>query len=392
MTERTGTARPAWAVPFGAADPTGSRTWVVLLIIAVIGFGALQTPQATRSPAALALTAAALLAWAGYTVLRRGRARGVLIAVCAAAAAVGTGLGVTVLVAGMIAPATVLLGDPRVRLGRIVALCAGSAAVLLVVAVPARLSPTAILIDLGGLAFGIVIGVSRRYRVRAVQQQEALREAAAAAEQDAARNRLLEERAAVARDIHDVLAHSLGGLVLQLDAIEALLERGRADEAAVRASSARSMAAEGLAEARRAVAALRDPCTEGAVDVPDEALADLIAAHRSLGGAVDLTGDPTLAGVDRPHRQALVRSVQEALTNARRHAPGLQVRVRVVRSEHALRLQVENALPASPAPSPGGGHGLLGMRERFAALGDGSSASAGVEGGSFVVEATAVLP
>ena len=52
----------------------------------------------------------------------------------------------------------------------------------------------------------------------------------------------------------------------------------------------------------------------------------------------------------------------------------------------------ENPLPASRAPSPGGGHGLLGMRERFAALGDGSAASARVEGGSFVVEATAVLP
>ena len=57
-------------MPFAAADPTGSRNWVVLLIIAVIGFGALQTPQATRNPGTLTLTVVALLAWAGYTVLR----------------------------------------------------------------------------------------------------------------------------------------------------------------------------------------------------------------------------------------------------------------------------------------------------------------------------------
>ena len=385
-----GTARPSWGVPFAAADPTGSRNWVVLLIIAVIGFGALQTPQATRNPGTLTLTVVALLAWAGYTVLRPGRLRGALIVVCAAAASVGTGLGVTVLVTGMIAPATVLLSDPRQRLDRIVALCAGSAAVLLLVAMVAGLSPTAILIDLGGLAFGVVLGVSRRYRVRAAQQQEALREAARAAEQDAARNRLLEDRAAVARDIHDVLAHSLGGLVLQLDAIEALLERGRAEEAAVRVGAARGLAADGLAEARRAVAALRD-AEDSPADVPDSALADLLAAHRSLGGAVDLMGEPTLAGVDGPHRQALARSLQEALTNARRHAPGAPVRVRVERSEGALTLRLANSLPAVRAGSTGGGHGLLGMEERFAALDDGSTASAGVRGDSFVVEATAVL-
>jgi signal transduction histidine kinase len=392
VNERTTAARPSWVVPLRAQDPTGGRSWVVLLIIAVLGFGALQSSQATRNPATLALTAAALLAWAGWTVLQPGRVRTALIVAGAAAAAVGTGLGVAVLVAGMIAPAAVLLGDPRQRLPRIAALCAGSVAVLLLVAALAGLSPTAILIDLGGLAFGIVIGISRRYRIKAVQQQEALRDAARAAEQDAARNKLLEDRAAVARDIHDVLAHSLGGLVLQLDAIEALLERGRSDEAARRTGAARTLAAEGLAEARRAVAALREPDAEPSDRASDEHLVDLIASHRALGGEADLVGDPALPELDGPHRQAMGRALQEALTNARRHAPGAAVRVSVARSPHAVVLRVENPLPASRAPSPGGGHGLLGMRERFAALGDGSTASAGVEGDAFVVEATAVLP
>ncbi|RIX30678.1 two-component sensor histidine kinase [Amnibacterium setariae] len=380
-------------MPFGAPDPTGTRSWVVLVIIAALGLSALQTRAAVEHPPVLVLAVASLLLWLAWTVLQPGRLRSALIVVCAAASAICAGLGVPQLVAGLVAGSVLLIGDPRQRLVPVVALTGGGTALLLVAGALARLTATALLIDLGVLAFGVLIGVSRRYRVKAVEQQEALREAARTAEQDAARNRLLEDRAAVARDIHDVLAHGLGGLVLQLDAIEALLERGRVDEAAVRAGAARSLAAEGLADARRAVAALRDPAreTEPAPAVPDEALDDLLAAHRSLGGELEVVGDAALTGVDQPHRQALLRALQEALTNARRHAPAAPVRVVVERDPRVLLLRVENPAPETPVPSPGGGHGLVGMAERFTALDDGSAATAGRRADRFVVEARAVL-
>ncbi|MFD1720363.1 sensor histidine kinase [Amnibacterium endophyticum] len=390
MSEHPSTARPSTAVPFGAPDPTASRTWIVLVIVAALGLTTLQSRAVTEHPPVLVLTVGALLLWLAWTPLRPGRLRTALIVAGALASAVAAGLGVPQMIAGLIAGSVLLLGDPRQRLAPVVALTGGGTAVLLLVGAGARITATALVIDLGVLAFGVLIGVSRRYRVRAALQQEALRDAARAAEQDAARNRLLEDRAAVARDVHDVLAHSLGGLVVQLDAIEALLERGHVDEAAVRAAAARTLAAEGLTEARRAVAALRDPDREVAPAVPDEALEDLLAAHRSLGGELAVTGEPALTGVDQPHRQALVRALQEALTNARRHASSAPVRVSVERDPQALVLRVENAVGASTR-SPGGGHGLAGMAERFRSLGDGSVVTAGRRGDAFVVEARAVL-
>ncbi|TDS80569.1 signal transduction histidine kinase [Amnibacterium kyonggiense] len=382
-------------MPFGAPDATGMRSWIVLVIIVALGLSALQDRAVAEHPPVLVLTVVTLLLWLAWTVLRPGRIRSVLVVACAAASSVGAGLGVPQLIAGLVAGAVLLIGDPRQRLAPIVALTGGGCGLLLVVGALARITTTSLLLDLAVLAFGVLIGVSRRARVKAAEQQEALREAAReasrAAEQDAARNRLLEDRAAVARDLHDVLAHSLGGLVLQLDAIEALLERGRLDEAAVRAGAARTLAAEGLADARRAVAALRDPALDTGPTVSDEALEDLLTAHRSLGGPVEVTGDPALAGVDQPHRQVLVRALQEALTNARRHAPSSPVHVAVERDPHLLVLRVENPAPSTPSPSPGGGHGLTGMTERFASLGDGSAVSAGRRGDRFVVEARAVL-
>ena len=85
---------------------------------------------------------------------------------------------------------------------------------------------------------------------------------------------LLAQRQSVARDIHDVLAHSLGGLVIQLDAVEALLESGDVDAARSRVADARALAASGLGEARRAVDALRDPDARPADPRPPDQATD----------------------------------------------------------------------------------------------------------------------
>ncbi|MGN7190639.1 sensor histidine kinase [Curtobacterium sp. MCBA15_004] len=254
----------------------------------------------------------------------------------------------------------------------------------------------------GGLLLAAAVGSGRR-------QARIAEERTRQAEVERQRAELLADRTRAAREVHDVLAHSLGGLVLQLDAVEALLEAGRVDEATRRAGEARTLAASGLAEARRAVHALREdvpaPQTSGPAAPTD--LPALVAAHRSFGGTVTTHGDVALTAVDAAHRAAVVAAVREALSNARRHAAGRPVVLSVERDGDAVRVTVANPLgpgagtPHAGGPDPDGpgsgladsggpartgdGHGVVGMRERFAELGDGSALHAGVLDGAFVV-------
>lgn len=260
-----------------------------------------------------------------------------------------------------------------------------------------------------GFGLGVAVGYSRRQTIQAQERELELLERELDVEREHERSALLADRAALARDIHDVLAHSLGGLVIQLDAVEALLESGRGDEAATRVTAARALAAEGLGEARRAVAALRDPSPEHAA--ADDALSGIdaldrvIAAHEGLGGRVEVSGrgaggggvggGDALAALDDLHRRALAAVTREALSNARRHAPGETVTLVLDRATPGiLRARLSNAVPAAArSVSPtgvGGGHGLLGMRERIAELRDGSTLSAGESEGRFVVDVALV--
>ncbi|MBO9704903.1 MAG: two-component sensor histidine kinase, partial [Arthrobacter sp.] len=185
---------------------------------------------------------------------------------------------------------------------------------------------------------------------------------------------------------------------------EALLEAGDRTAAAERVAAARRLASDGLSEARRAVATLRDPDGAGGTrPAGRESLTSgverLLQAHRSLGGVVDFTTTGTARPVTSQAADAVLRALQEALSNARKHAPGEPVRARLVwtgstRTQGALTLTVSNPLPDTeqlPDDSPGRGYGLTGMRERFAALGPGSSVQAGVQGDRFVVTAEAEL-
>jgi len=247
--------------------------------------------------------------------------------------------------------------------------------------------PPSVLLGAGaGLVVSALVGVSRReYRTSALRQRELLDDRIRLAE-EREHGAALAERSRIARDIHDVLAHSLGGLVLQLDAIDALLDSGKTDDAHARVAAARGLAASGLDEARRAVDALRDPETSadlaGAID-------DLVVTHRSLGARAELRiiGEPGELGPDAA--SALRRAAQEALSNARRHAPGSPTDLMLTWSGDAVSLAASTPLAAGAAtPSPGGGHGLLGLRERVEALG--GRAEWSVRQGSFVV--TAAVP
>ncbi|MCA1217048.1 sensor histidine kinase [Streptomyces sp. 8L] len=179
---------------------------------------------------------------------------------------------------------------------------------------------------------------------------------------------VLEERARIARDIHDVLAHSLGGLVIQLDALEAVgVARGADEDLMTRVRGARESAADGLVAAKRAVDALRR--------LPagiDAALAEIAGGVRALGTevAVDVRAPP--ARVPGPVAEVLASVTIETLTNARKHAPGAPVADLLEAGRDAAVLRVTNPLPGpgSPGPAlPSGGHGVPGMRERARLVG-----------------------
>ncbi|MET7942863.1 histidine kinase [Streptomyces sp. NPDC005302] len=186
----------------------------------------------------------------------------------------------------------------------------------------------------------------------------------------------LAERARIAREIHDVLAHSLSAQLVHLEAARLLIERG-ADQKTVleRVVAARGMAREGLAETRQALSALR-----GEMSPVEDFLGELVITNERAD--VTVTGERQLLPAEAS--QAVRRVAQEALTNVRKHAPGAKVHIRLDYGEHEVTLDVRDSggKPGELSGS-GAGYGLLGMRERAELLGGSLDAGPGEEG--FVV-------
>ncbi|UBQ02382.1 histidine kinase [Curtobacterium sp. TXMA1] len=357
-----------------------------LLGVLVVTYWSVRTGTATGHPAWVwVVGAVALAAWLLRIAARRERVLLVaawVMVVAGAAVVVATGaVAVAVPLVGVVVLAASALQPPWAGpVAAVVAMVEVAAT-----AVPAGVPVTLVLGSGGGLVLAAVVGFSRR-------QARLVEDRTRQAEAEQQRAELLADRSRAAREVHDVLAHSLGGLVLQLDAVEALLEAGRVDEAARRAGAARALAASGLAEARRAVHALRDD-TAAPTSQPTD-LAGLVDAHRAFGGVLTTRGDLGLPSVGAAHRAVVVAAAREALSNARRHAPGRAVELSVRAAGPTVDVTVTNALDPAPAPAGavagvgagvGAGLGLVGMRERFAELGDDSSVVAGVEAGTFVV-------
>ncbi|MET3807190.1 signal transduction histidine kinase [Nakamurella sp. UYEF19] len=218
------------------------------------------------------------------------------------------------------------------------------------------------------VALPVFLGMANRSRDEAMNSAiDAARSAQRAAESEA-REEALAERARISRDIHDVLAHSLSGVSMQLELSEMLLDNGDETRAREAIGNARSMVREGMAEARRAVTTLR------AETLP---LAQTLQAQFWGSGDVTVVGEASSKGAELPVEaaQTLVRAAQEALTNARRHAPGAPIDVRLEYGDGLVGLQIDNGPApsavgsADAARSPGSGMGLVGMRERAALLG-----------------------
>jgi signal transduction histidine kinase len=230
------------------------------------------------------------------------------------------------------------------------------------------LSWVPIAFNLGFFVFAFVLLYGAR-RLR----DEQFRVRTLLAELEAGRERDLEaakvqERARLARDIHDVLAHSLTALIVQLDGARMLLTRERASAEAVGSVlRARHLAQEGLDETRRAVGTLRGDRVPGA-----RMLAGLVEDfERDSGQRCDYSVDGEPVELASPAQLALYRTAQEALTNVRKHAPDNRVQVHLRYAAEGAELTVDDigAAPAARSNGPGEGYGLEGMRERAELLG-----------------------
>ncbi|MGI5271031.1 sensor histidine kinase [Nonomuraea sp. CA-218870] len=201
---------------------------------------------------------------------------------------------------------------------------------------------------------------------------------------------VLEERARIARELHDVVAHHMSVIAIQAEAVPL---KAAGDPAQLEAGLAgiRALSLEAIAQLRQVLGVLRDE--DGRTDTaPQPGLAqvdDLVANARAAGLSVLVKLPESVEGVPQTVGMSAYRIVQESLSNAMRHAPGATVMIDVRRDEQGVRLHVTNGPGTSSARSPGAGHGLVGMRERAALLG-GTLEAGPVPVGGFQV--TAVLP
>ncbi|MHB1593071.1 MAG: sensor histidine kinase [Streptosporangiaceae bacterium] len=336
------------------------------------------------------LVASVVPAWVAWSTTARGSLTRRLVAFCWLGAAGG--------VLALLAPvALALVGTAALGAAASLELPAalGIAAIAPVTSAVVGLAtgrPTPLIIGSASASLaGLVIGVGRRERARQAEQAMRIAVERERAELEHARADVLAERNRLAREVHDVLAHTLGALVIQLEALSATVEASTAQASTAQASTAgpwpevidgmrriRSLAADGLAEARSAVRALRDD----APPLPDQ----LRRLCDTRGAALEITG--TARGLGPEAARALYRAAQESLTNAAKHAPGAHPGVRLSYNDGQVALMVANGAPDTP-PGPlarsGAGYGLDGIRERVRLLGGEVTAGPDNDGGWRVI-------
>ncbi|MGW5125699.1 sensor histidine kinase [Streptomyces sp. NPDC004069] len=253
--------------------------------------------------------------------------------------------------------------------------------------------------------FAVVVLLGTALRGRREARAELVQQTTLTAE-ERARRTLLEERSRIARELHDVVAHHMSVISIQAQ-VAPHLTPDPSPELKENLHGIRQNALEALGELRRVLGVLRsenpeDPYglgesgTRAAPDAPQPTL-DRLGALVENTRAAGLTVTVDIEDSRREQRAyppavelSAYRIVQEALSNALRHAPGSTVRVEVTHVPDGLFLSVVNSRPRRPVqPSPGAGHGLLGMRERATMLGGHVTAARTLHGGFAV---TAFLP
>ncbi|MEV6422568.1 histidine kinase [Streptomyces sp. NPDC051662] len=245
------------------------------------------------------------------------------------------------------------------------------------------------------LAFGIALVIAlllsgwSRAGVRASEQ-------ASAAEDERGRRARLEERTTIARELHDVVAHHMSAVAIQAEAAQYRV-KDPPPELAETLAAVRGNAVAALTELRRILGVIRaDTPPNGPVGrapAPQPTLAGLdrlIEAVRVSGAPVEKTVTGKVRELAPGVELSAYRIVQEALSNAMRHAPGADVRVELSYVATGLGVRVVNGSAERRAgASPGAGHGLVGMRERVAMLEGRLTTQRTAEGG---FEVAAFLP
>ena len=362
--------------------------------------------------AALAVAAAGLVVWQKHLLTQPGPGL-LLVAVCAAPFIVGSrwpqllrpGWPLAAAMLAVAGCATALLayrpaeGDAAVLFFIALAACVAAStgprvsipAGLLAIALPvavnlaggSRTSASAAI----GIAFAWVAGTAIRAQARTAAELVAM-------QAEAAQHQIAEERQQLAREFHDLVAHTLSVTMLHMTAVRMSLEDGESAEALESLAEAQQAGREAMREMRQTVTLLGSSSAAGpAAALPHiRDLPELVAGFAAAGLRVDLDTGGDLAAVPGDVGLAAYRIAQESLTNAAKHAPGSRAQVTVRLADGQLCLVVTNEIaalgppPLSPRPEPG--HGIAGMTQR-AALASGSL-SAGPDGGRWRVEA--ILP
>jgi len=354
-----------------------AMSWIrglgVVVIVVVLGLSVGQAPAPAFAGQGLWVTLS-LIVLVGSAVLSFGRTAqagllGPLIAMVLSSAALvwlqssgagAAGMFVAVTVAAMRLPAR------RSTTIAALAMIAFAAAALHV----DRTAPAIVANELGIAAFYLVARLARSATEAHEETRRLLLELEATrhAEAEAA---MLRERSRLARDMHDVLAHSLSGLMLQLEGARMLAAQPDANgQLPLALDRAHHLARAGLEEARRAIAALRDE------DLPGPNRLEQLTADFQHDSNIPTS--MTISGQEHPLDSetalTIYRVAQEALTNIRKHANPQRVELHLRYDPDGVRLNVRDWTDrTSPSEDPsrlgGGGYGLTGMRERAALLG-----------------------
>jgi signal transduction histidine kinase len=231
-----------------------------------------------------------------------------------------------------------------------------------------------------------VAGIARRSRGEARENTAARQVIAGTLLEHTARG----ERARIARELHDVVAHHISLVAVQAETAR-LTTAGMSADGAKRLRAIGDTARAALTEMRRLLGVLREDAQTGAPDRRPQPglrqLNELLDEARDASGAgarLIISGPPLT--LDPGVELAAYRIVQEALTNSRRHAPGAAIDVELQFGGDGLRVRIRDNGPGPLPAAPAGGHGLLGMRERAAAVG-GELRAGAAPGGGFLVEA-----
>jgi signal transduction histidine kinase len=251
--------------------------------------------------------------------------------------------------------------------------------------------------DLLAIGTAVALGDGTRNRMRLAAEQSARLAAVHAEQERMAHQTVLDERARIARELHDLVAHSMSIVAVQAGVGHYLIDRDPA-QAKDALATIETTSRQALTEMRRMLGVLRvdttdDPGADTSALEPQPGandLSTLIAESADNGLDVDLVIEPDGAMPDLPSGVALsaYRIVQEALTNVRKHAGPARVTVTVAHDAEQLDLTIDDdGRGISTLPAGGGGFGLVGMRERATFLG-GELIAGPRPGGGFRVHAT----